>query len=113
MQLALEDHLSKEEFLTLLLIYAAHVDYEYSEKEVEFIHKNSTPEVYDKMYSLFQNTSDYACMKILLQHKHAYLSCKEEEDAIFKLMKDLFEVDGEYSRIEKNFVPFFKRMIQL
>ena len=67
MEITLQNQFTKQELVTLLLIYAAHVDYELSQNEVDFILENSTIEIYDKMFEVFQNTSDYACMKILLQ----------------------------------------------
>ena len=106
-----ETILDKKQFEAFLLIYAAHIDYEFSDSEKVFILERTDPKTYEEMYAYFLDRGDYACMKILLKHKRIYYDTESELDRIFTLLKSLFEVDGEYSRIEKSFVDFFKKMI--
>jgi len=106
-------NLSKEEFETFLLIYAAHVDYNYSDQEKTFILARTTQDVLEKMENIFFNYGDYSCMKIILQHKEKHYSCEKEKERIFLLLKKIFEIDGDYSRIEKSFIDFFKKMIEI
>ena len=102
--------LTKEELEIYLLIYAAHVDYEFSEDEREFIMQRTSKKTYDKIYELFLNRGDFASLKIILHYKSIYYSAKEEQDRLYNLLKEAFEVDGDFSRVEKVFVSFFKRM---
>ena len=105
--------LSKKEFYTFVLLYAAHTDYEFSESERNFICKVGDVSTFNKIYDLFLQTSDYACMKYILRHRALYFSNKKDEDFLFNLIKQLFEADGDFSRIEQSFEPFFRRMINL
>jgi len=108
-----ENMLSQNAFTTFLLIYAAHVDYELTQNEVDFILERTDQATYDAMLELFMNNNDYACMKIILRHKPLYYQNQEAQDKLFSDLKALFEVDGEFSRIEQAFVPLFQKMIEL
>ncbi len=102
--------LTQDEFETFVLIYAAHVDYDYSENEIDFIKSRSSEEVYQKMLQLFENHNDYSCMKIILSHKDIHFNSDTAQENLFNKLKALFEVDGDFSRIEKNFVNFFEKV---
>lgn len=104
--------LNKEEFIAFVLIYASHVDYDFSENEVLFIKERTSKNVFDNMLRLFEVNGDYASMKIILSHKEDYFCSEEKQSQLYKMLVDLFKADGEYSRIEKNFLPFFKKMIE-
>ncbi len=104
--------LSEEEFLTFLMIYVAHVDYIYSEDEITFIKDKSHPEIYDRMIALFLDNNDFSSMRIILKHKSEYFHTEKEKSEIFDLIKEIFEIDGDYSRIEKSFVTYFERIIE-
>jgi len=105
--------LSREEFEIFLLIYAAHVDYEFSQDEKDFILKRCDENVFNRMHLLFMDNSDYACMKLILRHKPIYYQNDEEKNYIFNLLKEIFEIDGDYSRIEKVFIQYFERIIEI
>ncbi|NNC68856.1 MAG: hypothetical protein HKN09_12195 [Saprospiraceae bacterium] len=102
--------LTKEELEVFLLIYAAHVDYYFSEHEKDFILQRTSKETFDKIYDLFLNRGDFASLKIILHYKNIFYQQQEEQDRLYNLLKEAFEVDGDYSRVEKVFVSFFKRM---
>jgi len=104
--------LSKEEFIAFVLIYASHIDYDFSDKEVEFIRERTSATVFDKMLNLFELNGDYSAMKIILSHKEEYFCSGDKQKQLYKMLIDLFKADGEFSRIEKNFLPFFKKMIE-
>ncbi len=104
--------LSKEEFIAFVLIYASHIDYEFSENEISFIKERTSDNVYDNMINLFELNGDYTSMKIILSHKEEYFCSEEKQNKLYQMLIDLFKVDGEYSRIEKNFLPFLKKMIE-
>jgi len=104
--------LSKEEFIAFVLIYASHVDYDFSESEVSFIRERTSKVVFDKMFKLFELNGDYRSMMIILSHKEEYFCSGEKQRLLYKVITDLFKADGEFSKIEKNFLPFFKKMIE-
>lgn len=105
--------LSQDEFESFFLIYASHIDYEFSEAERLFILNLYPEEIFQKMLKLFENTPDYNCLQLLLKHKKYYFDSEEKQKRLYAMLQDLFEIDGEFSRMEKNFVPFFQKMIEL
>ena len=106
-------HLSKEEFLCFLLIYASHIDYEFSKMERKFILSKLDSEVFEKMETLFNSQGDYDSLQLILSHRNNYFHSEDQVDSLISLLKMLFASDGDYSRIEKNFLPFFLKMIDI
>ena len=102
--------LNKEQFETLLLIYAAYVDYEFTEEEKSFILSRCSLETFETMHNLFLSLEDFSCLRIIINYKEKYYPTKKSQDDLFKLLKEIFGVDGDYSRIEKVFVSFFKKI---
>ncbi len=108
-----KNSLSRAEFEIFLMLYASHVDYEYTEDEEKYIKSISEQADYDKMYELFSNTNDYACLRIILQNKEQHFDNEKDKNYYFNLLKNLFEVDGNYSRLEKSFLNFFEKLIEV
>jgi len=109
----IENKLTKEEFLCFLLIYASHIDYVFSEAEKKFILHRIPSKVFNKMEILFHSKGDFACLQLILAHKKYYYINSNQLEGIIEMLHDIFKVDGEYSRIEKNFLPFFLKMIEM
>ncbi len=109
----IENRLTKEEFVCFLLIYASHVDYVFSDAEMNFILKRCPSEIFNKMEKLFQSKGDFACLQLILAHKKFYYYNTNQLDEILELLHGIFKVDGEYSSIEKNFLPFFLKMTEM
>ncbi len=103
--------LSEEEFICFFLVYASHVDYDFSQKEKMFILERFDHSLFKKMEKLFLDNTDYGCLQIIMSHKRFYFNNKEQLDELLQHIHDIFSIDGDYSRIEKNFVTFFLKMI--
>ncbi len=103
--------LTISEFQTLVLIYAAHADYKYDISEEEFIKRHSSQEDYYKMLELFNSTSEYNILKIVLEHKRKYYTDERKKQALYKLITEVFKADGDYSRPERVFLRFLDKMI--
>jgi len=105
--------LNEEEFLCFLLIYASYIDYEFSKTEKDFILSKFDEVTFNRMEELFQSQGDYACLQIILSHRSFYFHTEEQLESLISLLKTLFAADGHYSSIEKNFLPFFLKMVDL
>jgi hypothetical protein len=106
------DQLSKEEFLCFLMIYASHVDYEFSQTEKDFILSHFDESMFLRMEKLFNDKGDYACLQLILAHKRLYFNNEKQFNELVELLHKLFEADGDFSRIEKSFIPFFEKMVK-
>lgn len=103
--------LTQSQFETFVLIYASHVDYDFSAEEIDYIKNQSTSMEYQEMHDLFYSISDYSSLKIILDNKKKFFDRQIERDAFYNKIVDLFKVDGDYSRGEKVFLEFLKKMV--
>lgn len=104
---------TEEEFLCFFLIYAGHVDYEFSDEERNFILSRFDASLFERMEKLFNNYNDYTCLKIILAQRDKHFNTQEKLDKLIEMLKSIFNADGNYSRLEQNFLPFFLKMINI
>ncbi len=102
--------LTPNQFETFLLIYAAHVDYNYSECEKEYILSHTTREDYNAMHHLFHSVSEYQGLKVILEHSKKHFLLQSEQIELYDKIVSLFKADGDYSRAEKVFLSFLDKM---
>lgn len=103
--------LTKSEFKTFVLIYAAYVDYNFSDQEEAYIKGQSSNGEYEKMNTLFKAHTDYQSLKIILEHRKKFYQSLQEKEVLYAQIVNLFKIDGEYSRPEKLFLNFLEQMI--
>jgi len=104
--------LTQSQFKTFLLIYAAHVDYEYSEQEAYLIKALSRANEYEEMYAMFQSRSDYQSLKVIMANKGLYFQDESSRQKLYQIIEELFKIDGNYSRPEKVFLKFLDKLIE-
>jgi len=97
---------NKQEFETLILIYAAHIDYEFHHFEKKHIIDLYGQDSYDKMLGYYEQSKPKAFELILKEFRLIYSSEEDKAELKKKLMK-LFLVDLEYSVFEKGFIKFY------
>lgn len=100
------------QYKTFVLIYAGHVDYNYSDEEINFIQALSDIETHNSMYNLFLSMSDYSSLKLILKYRDVYLTNYRMRLEMQDNIMALFTADGEYSRPEKVFLDFLSRMMR-
>lgn len=106
-------HLDKEQFNILLLIYASHADYQFTDDEKNFILNKFDKIEFEIMYKLFLSLDDFTCLRTIIKYKEKYYPTEESQTEMFDLLKELFSIDGDFSRMEKVFISFFSRIKQL
>ena len=100
-----------EEFLCFLLIYASHVDIEFSEDEKVRLQKTFGQETYQKMFSIFDDMSDYQSLQEILRYKDKYYNTPEKRQEVLDNIKLQFFIDGEYSTMEKEIYQFLEKLM--
>ena len=100
-----------DEFLAFLLIYASHVDFDFSDEEKEEIEKIVSKKIFDEVYAHFQTLTDYQALELILSYKDVYFSTDEEKETLFKEMHNLFNIDGDFSTLEKELLLFLKKLM--
>lgn len=100
-----------QEFLAFVLLYAAHVDIEYSIEEEEKIKALVSNKSYANIYDDFNNMSDYAALQRIINYKGLYYPTTERKEELLSKIKELFYSDGDFSKMEKELLVFLNKML--
>lgn len=99
------------EFLAFLLLYASHADINFSEDERLLIKEKVSVKVFDEMYYEFNQHTDFQALEIIMNYKEVYFATKKEKDNLLSEMQKLFNVDGEFSTLEKELLMFLDKLM--
>jgi hypothetical protein len=99
------------EFLTYILIYAAHADLEFSSEEREVIKSQIDHEKAAHLLEEFQQSSDYEKIQIIQAYKGLYYPTNERRDEILYRIRTLFESDGKFDVMERNMFRMLKKIM--
>jgi hypothetical protein len=102
---------SFDEFLAFLLIYASHADIDFSEDERALIKESVTDEEFDVVFHYFNQLTDFQALELILSYKDVYFSTKDEKDHLFEELQKLFNVDGDFSVLEKELLMFLDKLM--
>ncbi len=102
---------SYDEFLCFLLIYVSNVDIDYSDDEKERLNRLFSKEVYDKVFAVFDEMSDYQALQKILSYKEEYYPEEVKKQELLDNIKIQFFIDGEYSVMEKEVFHFLEKML--
>jgi len=106
----MKTNLRIEEFISFILLYAAKVDNEFSDKEKDYIQSLVKKTDFEKAQNLFNNLNTTERQEVLLQH-----IIKHKEDAklnnIEKHLLTLIEFDG-INRFESSFLQHVNDLIE-
>lgn len=100
---------SKKEFLTYLLLYAAHADIFFKEEEKHHILSKVEQPIYEKTLEEFSKDNEYVrIQKIIIQH---HLNQYFSAESIIEECKELFLSDSDFHRLEKFTMSNMKRLL--
>ena len=102
---------NQKEFLAFTLLYAAHVDIEFSEEERVKIKSIVDEDTYNKLYAQFMDISDYKSLETILSYKGLYFPTVDRKAELLSHIKSLFDADGDYSVMEKEMYHFFEKLM--
>lgn len=102
---------NQNEFLAFALLYAAHVDIEFSTEEEAKIKSLVDEDTYSKLYDQFIDMSDYKALEIILSYKGLYYPTAPRKAELLSQIKDLFKADGDYSVMERELFHFLEKLM--
>jgi len=103
--------LNYNEFLAFVLLYASHVDMEYSDAEKEAIQQLVSEQSYEKVYDIFNEMSDFAALQTIIDHKGIYYPTADQRAELLAKIEELFYADGDYSIMEKELMQFLDKLL--
>jgi len=102
---------NQNEFVAFALLYAAHIDIDFTEEEKEQIKSLVDEDTYDELYNLFIGMSDYKALETILSYKGLYYPTQDRKAELLSKMKQLFEADGDFSIMEKELLQFLEKLM--
>lgn len=99
------------EFVAFLMIYASHVDMEFSEIEKIRIKKKIDEATFDKMFEEFDKRSDFESLQTILAYKGLYFPTADRKNELLNSVKMLFFADGDFSAMEREFLHFLEKLM--
>lgn len=99
------------EFLAFLLLYASHVDFDFSNEEKDKILKLIPQDKYEKIHTEFKNMSDYQALQNILAYKGVYYPTPEQKNELIEKVKIQFFSDGQFDVIEKEVLFFLEKLL--
>lgn len=97
--------------MAFTLLYAAHVDIEFSEEEKTKIQSLIDEKTYEEIYAQFNDMSDYKALEVILSYKGLYFPTPDRKAQLLSDIESLFEVDGDYSIMEKELLNFLEKLM--
>ena len=103
--------LNKEEFKTLLMLYAANVDGNIQSEEVKIMLQKSDFATVDKMEKLFAKMSDLEVLNCIHENKPLYAATEGDRIEILGDLCAIIEADEKCSTMETMMVRAIRRVL--
>lgn len=100
---------SLNDFLAYVMIYAADADFVITEEEEAHIRNVVGDNTYIAMLDLFDSHNDAETVAFISQLKKQYLN-EESNEALLKIVKEVFLVDGHFAASEKALYEALKHL---
>ena len=104
--------LNKEEFKTLLMLYAANVDGNIQSEEVKIMLQKSDFETVDKMEKLFAKMSDVEVLNCIRENKPLYAATEGDRIELLADLCAVIEADEKCSVMETMMVRAIRWVIE-
>ncbi|MCB0402789.1 MAG: hypothetical protein KDD41_11940 [Flavobacteriales bacterium] len=105
------EHLSYNEFLAFVLIFAANADFDESARELKVIKKKVGEEAFEKAHELYEDQNDYQHIEIITSYQDSYFADEASKQKIYKEMEEVFMADHELDTLERNELMMLKKII--
>lgn len=104
-------NLTKEEFRTYCLLYAADADFNITKQEIIAIGAKIAPEDFIRVYNWFEADSDMDRIETIQSNKAQYINNDDEKNALIKELKEVFFADGVFDSVEKSIFFMLKKLL--
>ena len=104
-------NLTKEEFRTYCLLYAADADFNITKQEIIAIGAKIAPEDFIRVYNWFEADSDMDRIETIQSNKVQYINNDDEKNSLIKELKEVFFADGVFDSVEKSIFFMLKKLL--
>ena len=104
--------LNKEEFKTLVMLYAANIDGNIQSEEVKVMLEKSGFETVDKMEKMFTKMNDAEALAVIRENKPLYAATEGDRIDLLADLCAVIEADGNCSMMEEQMVRTLRRLLE-
>lgn len=104
--------ITEYQFLVYLLVYASHVDNRFTLEEKNLIEGHFGVEDTQKMIEVYNNLKVNERDTFIIDNIDYFIENYAIKEYLDKLLKELYEVDGEFCRFERTFHAFMSRLFK-
>ena len=102
----------KEEFLIYTSLYAAYVDFNLSDEEIQWMNKRFGKSNVDRISKKFLVQSEFTNLNTIQENKDKFFPGPQGTIDLLNFMKELFTVDGDFSLLEQISFSFLSRYLE-
>jgi len=104
--------MEKERFLSIILVYAAHVDYNFCDNERGFILKNVSQDHFNYALELMERESHSMVFNLINDNILSFYSTDTEQESLLNILFELFNCDDDFSNFEQSFMNYLKLIFE-
>ncbi len=104
--------LNKEEFKTLVMLYAANIDGNIQSEEVKVMLEKCGFETVEKMENLFDKMSDAEVLNTIRENKPLYVTTEGDRIEILADLCAIIEADEKCTMMETQMVRAMRRLLE-
>ncbi len=104
--------MSKSDFHAFLLIYASYIDFEFTEEEQRIILKTVPRNQFDHIHDIYLKMTASARLETIIEQRKKLYSGSLGKAKLMTILHDQFNVDDDFSKLEKTTFNFLDRMIE-
>lgn len=104
-------NLTKDEFRTYCLLFAADADFDITKQEIIAIGAKIAPEDFIRVYNWFEADSDTERVETIMTNKTQYIKNEDDKQNLIKELKEVFFADGVFDSVEKSIFFMLKKAL--
>lgn len=91
---------NRDEFITFLLLYAAHADMEVKDAELSVITEHIKSASVGEIFKEFQRLSDFERIQVIQAYRTQYFPDAQQKEALLQKIASVFWADGHINVME-------------
>lgn len=104
-------NLTKEEFRTYCLLFAANADFNITKQEIIAIGAKINPEDFVRVYNWFEADSDVERVDTIMGNKTQFIKNEEDKQNIINELKEVFFADSVFDSVERSIFVMLKKVL--
>ena len=102
---------TKDEFKVLVMLYAANIDSNIHQDEVDEILQKTDSATFEKVRKMFTKMSDTEILLCIKENKSKYLADENEKQQLLDDLQSIVAADGHKSAMEKHLTRLLKKVL--